>query len=87
MSKQQTAMQDLRSSLAALNHEVNNPAYELINTIIKGIDTVYLEMERKQIATAFEVGFSDGYSDALYNGFYFEDGKEYYEKTYGTDTN
>ena len=81
-----TAMQDLRSSLAYLNHEVNNTAYELINTIIKGIDTVYLEMERQQI-----IDFAHKYEEycnySLNQNRYIQikSAEQYYNETYGGD--
>ena len=79
----QTAMQDLRSSLANLNHDVNNPAYELINTIIKGIDTVYLAMERQQIEQAYTQSTIDSIDGFTGDMMSFENSEDYYNKTYG----
>lgn len=47
----------------------------------------WLDMEKKQIEDAYNVGESDGLNMAKYSDFYkYESGAEYYKSTYETDT-
>lgn len=77
MSKQLTAVEWLREQF----HKVPQSQFGNMFEQAK-------EMERKQIEDAFEAGFSDGQEDAWDSDeVIYINGTDYYDETYGTDSN
>jgi hypothetical protein len=78
--KQQTAMQMAIAHYKKLSEEGSNQAY----VVAKFLEETYLEMEKNQIAQAFDNG-DYNYHYSRKTGNDFEDGQEYYEELYGGD--
>jgi hypothetical protein len=78
-----------------MNNEKKQTAVEWLEELIEcGADFEQIkkclpkakEMEKEQIEDAYEIAFDDGFDDGKYNNeSKYQDGKDYYRKTYGGD--
>jgi len=72
-----TAMQELRNDILIMM-QLDIIGQHCGNRVLNYIDTLYLEKEKEQIKTAFDIGIEE---DKNLNVFII-DGEDYYNKSY-----
>lgn len=75
---EKTAMQQLRDRIFN-----DSEIFVTRETICTWIDNVGLEIEKQQIKTSYQWGYSDGCDDSNGDNGEFEDDNDYFEKTFG----